>query len=53
MSIGSIVFTPCPISGFFATIVTMPSGVIRMKALGANSGDAVAANAVAASNVST
>ena len=27
MSIGSIVFMPCPISGFFAMIVTMPSGV--------------------------
>ena len=37
MSIGSIVFTPWPISGFFAMIVTMPSGVMRMNAFGANS----------------
>ena len=33
MIIGSIVFTPCPISGFLAAIVTMPSGVMRMNAL--------------------
>ena len=37
MIIGSIVFTPCPISGFLAMIVTMPSGVMRMKALGRKS----------------
>src|SRR5215469_745153 len=30
--IGSDVFTPCPISGFFATIVTVPSGATDMKA---------------------
>jgi hypothetical protein len=37
MIIGSIVFTPWPISGFLAMIVTAPSGVIQMKALGVKS----------------
>jgi hypothetical protein len=32
ISMGSIVFTPWPISGFFAVMVTMPSGAIRTKA---------------------
>jgi hypothetical protein len=29
---GNDVFTPCPISGFFATIVTVPSGATEMNA---------------------
>src|SRR3989304_2957462 len=44
-------FTPCPISGFLAMIVTIPSGVIRMNALGTKSAAGVA-HAVAASAVS-
>ncbi len=34
ISIGKVVFIPWPISGFFPTIVTMPSGVILMNAFG-------------------
>src|SRR5712671_7006424 len=34
ISMGSMVFTPCPISGFFAVMVTTPSGAMRMNALG-------------------
>src|SRR5260370_33977813 len=34
MSIGSIVLMPWPISGFLAVMVTIPSGAMRMKALG-------------------
>ena len=34
MIIGSIVFMPCPISGFLAMIVTMPSGAILMNEFG-------------------
>ena len=33
ITMGSIVLTPWPISGFFDAIVMMPSGAIRMKAL--------------------
>jgi len=33
MSIGSVTFTDCPTSGFFAMIVTVPSSPIRTKAL--------------------
>jgi hypothetical protein len=33
-SIGSIVLTPCPTSGFFAMIVTTPSLPMRMNAFG-------------------
>ena len=33
---GIDVFTPWPTSGFFATMVTMPSGVMRMNAFGVN-----------------
>ena len=50
MSMGIEVFTPCPISGFLAMSVTTPSGVMRMKALGANSAavsSAAAANTLA------
>jgi hypothetical protein len=53
MIIGSIVFTPCPISGFLAMIVTMPSGVIRMNAFGTNSGALGASVAAKASALST
>jgi hypothetical protein len=38
MSIGSAVFTPCPISGFLAMIVTTLSGVILTKAFGRKTG---------------
>src|SRR6266404_5879542 len=34
MIMGNEVLTPCPISGFFAMIVTMPSGETLIKALG-------------------
>jgi hypothetical protein len=44
ISIGSIVLTPCPISGFFATTVTTPSGVMRMNALGAKTAGAPGAS---------
>src|SRR4051812_50124441 len=38
MSIGSDVLTPWPISGFFATIVTVLSALIVMKAIGESGG---------------
>ena len=34
ISMGSMVFTPWPISGFFAMIVTTPSGAMRMNEAG-------------------
>lgn len=34
ISIGSAVFTPCPMSGFFAHSVTAPSGVMRISGWG-------------------
>jgi hypothetical protein len=40
ISIGSIVLTPWPISGFLATIVMTPSVVMRMYALGVNAAGA-------------
>ena len=42
-----LVFTPCPASGFLATSVTRPSGVILMNAFGAKAGAALAAGAAA------
>src|ERR1700721_2769189 len=38
ISIGSMVLMPCPTSGFFATIVTVPSGAILMYVCGSGGG---------------
>ncbi len=41
ISIGSIVLTPCPTSGFLAVIVTMPFASMRMNAFGDKGGGGV------------
>jgi hypothetical protein len=42
MIIGRLVLIPCPISGFFAMIVTTPSGAILMNECGSSGGGAAA-----------
>ena len=46
MIIGRLVLMPWPISGFFAMIVTMPSGAILMKELGSSGGGGAAPGAL-------